>query len=112
MTQPEGYVVPGQEAKVCRLEKSLYGLKQAPWAWYIKIDEHLVKHGFVRNPYNPNLYLKKKRGEIVIIVIYVDDLVITASSVKMIDEVKKYLNRSFDMTDLRLMHYCLGLEVW
>ncbi|KAH9313866.1 hypothetical protein KI387_022493, partial [Taxus chinensis] len=58
MTQPEGYVVPGQEAKVCRLKKSLYGLKQAPRAWYIKIDEHLVQHGFFRNPYDPNLYLK------------------------------------------------------
>ena len=111
MTQPEGYVVPSQEEKVCRLKKSLYGLKQAPRAWYIKIDEHLVQHGFVRNPYDPNLYLKKQGGEMVIVVVYVDDLVITGSSVKMIDETKKYLKRSFDMKDLGLMHYCRGLEV-
>ncbi|KAH9294714.1 hypothetical protein KI387_038302, partial [Taxus chinensis] len=82
----------------------------APRAWYIKIDEHLVQHGFVRNPYDPNLYLKKKGGEIVIVVVYVDDLVITGSSVRMIDAMKKDLNRSFDMTNLELMHYCLGLE--
>ncbi|KAH9310625.1 hypothetical protein KI387_025660, partial [Taxus chinensis] len=112
MIQPKGYVVPGQEAKVCRLRKSLYGLKQEPQAWYINIDEHLIQHGFVRNPYNPNLYLKKQGGEIVIVIVYVDDLVITGSSVRMIDVMKKYLNRSFDMTNLGLMHYCLGLEVW
>ncbi|KAH9309431.1 hypothetical protein KI387_037342, partial [Taxus chinensis] len=84
----------------------------APRAWYIKIDEHLISHGFERNPYDPNLYLKKQGGEIVIVVVYVDDLVITGSSVKMIDATKKDFNRSFDMTDLGLMHYCLGLEVW
>ena len=59
MTQLEGYVVPNQEAKVCRRRKSLYGLKHAPRTWYIKIDEHLMQHGFVINPYDPNLYLKK-----------------------------------------------------
>ncbi|KAH9324630.1 hypothetical protein KI387_004808, partial [Taxus chinensis] len=111
MTQPEGYVILGREEKVCRLKKSLYGLKQAPRAWYIKIDEHLVQHGFVRNPYDPNLYLEKQGGEMVIVVVYVDDLVITGSLVKMIDETKKDLKRSFDMIDLGLMHYCLGLEV-
>ena len=111
MTQPEGYVIPGKEMMVYRLIKSLYGLKQAPRAWYIKIDEHLISHGFERNPYDPNLYLKKQGGEMVIVVVYVDDLVITGSSVKMIDETKKYLKRSFDMKDLGLMHYCRGLEV-
>lgn len=48
MTLPEGYVAPGKEEKVCKLVKSLYGLKQAPRVWYIKIDEHLLKHGFTR----------------------------------------------------------------
>ena len=62
MTQPEDYVIPGKEMMVCRLIKSLYGLKQAPQAWYIKIDEHLISHGFERNPYDPNLYLKKQGG--------------------------------------------------
>ncbi|KAH9288125.1 hypothetical protein KI387_032242, partial [Taxus chinensis] len=77
MTQPEGYVIPRKEMMVCRLIKSLYGLKQAPWEWYIKIDEHPISHRFERNPYDPNLYLKKQEGEIVIVVFYVDDLVIT-----------------------------------
>jgi hypothetical protein len=43
MSQPEGFVVKGQEHKVCKLIKSLYCLKQAPRAWYGKLTEHLLK---------------------------------------------------------------------
>lgn len=46
MTQPPGFKVAGSETQVCRLQKALYGLKQAPRAWYIKIDQYLVAHGF------------------------------------------------------------------
>lgn len=91
MTQPEGFVIPGKEEKVCKLITSLYGLKQSPRARYIKIDEHLIQHGFNRSPYDPNLYLKKKGGEIVILVVYVNDLVITGGSTRMIESTKKDL---------------------
>ena len=59
MAQPEGFVDEHQPHKVCRLINSLYGLKQAPRAWYIKIDDHLLQHGFTRSPSDTNLYIKK-----------------------------------------------------
>jgi len=46
MEQPEGYVVPGEERKVCRIRRALYGLKQAPRQWYQRLEEWLVDNGF------------------------------------------------------------------
>jgi hypothetical protein len=46
MDQPEGFVLPGNEHKVCKLLKSLYGLKQAPRQWHIKFDQCLLSNGF------------------------------------------------------------------
>ena len=49
LEQPEGFIVPGQEQKVCRLIKSLYGLKQAPKQWHSKFDEVMLSNGFKIN---------------------------------------------------------------
>ena len=47
MLQPEGCITPGQENKVCKLNKSLHGLKQAPKQWHEKFDNALLKNGFL-----------------------------------------------------------------
>ncbi|KAH9291933.1 hypothetical protein KI387_042879, partial [Taxus chinensis] len=112
MTQPEGFQACGREHLVCRLIKSLYGLKQAPRAWYIKIDTHLRDSGFKRSHSDPNLYVKSTNDDIVILIVYVDDLAITGSGDAAIHKVKSDLCTAFDMTDLGLLHYCLGVEFW
>jgi hypothetical protein len=112
MEQPEGFAVEGKEKLVCKLVKALYGLKQAPRAWYEKINKYLKSRSFKRSDYDPNLYIKEKGEEIIIMVVYVDDLIITGSSDDLIQEEKDSLCKSFDMTDLGLLHYCLGIEVW
>ena len=66
-----------QENLVCKLKKSLYGLKQPPTAWYSKINEHFLKEGFNISPYDRDLYVKNCNGDIIIVVPYVDDLIIT-----------------------------------
>jgi len=48
MSQPEGFVVKGQEHKVCKIIKSLYVLKQAPRAWYENITSHLVSTNVIK----------------------------------------------------------------
>ncbi|PNX71449.1 retrotransposon-related protein, partial [Trifolium pratense] len=50
MDQPEGFVVPGKENKVCRLVKSLYGLKQAPKQWHEKFDKVMLLNGYKGYP--------------------------------------------------------------
>eukprot|EP00253_Pinus_taeda_P027623 PITA_27623 len=112
MTQPPGFKIAGQEQKVCRLAKALYGLKQAPRVWYMEIDQYLTDHGFQRSPSDANLYIKHTGDDILFVVVYVDDLIITGNSAHLIHGIKQDLCRTFDMTDLGLLHYCLGIEVW
>eukprot|EP00253_Pinus_taeda_P027457 PITA_27457 len=75
--QPQGFEVHGKESHVCRLKKALYGLKQAPRAWYSRIDTYLQGMGFTKSEADPNLYFIVIGEEPLILVLYVDDLVIT-----------------------------------
>ena len=113
MVQPEGFVKQGQEHLVCRLRKALYGLKQAPRSWYVKIDTFFLQNGFVKSKNDPNLHFKKdEKGNVALISLYVDDLIITGSAHKLIEEIKVQLSQVFEMKDLGEVHYCLGIEVW
>ncbi|GJW76476.1 zinc finger, CCHC-type containing protein [Tanacetum coccineum] len=49
MNQPQGFIIPGNENKVCKLIKSLYGLKQAPKQWHQKFDEVVLSNGYLLN---------------------------------------------------------------
>jgi len=112
MTYLEGFTIKCQEHKVCKLVKSLYGLKQVPHAWYEKTIEHLLKLNYKHfNLDDATLFVKKVGKSVAYLVVYVDDLVITRNNDDYIESVKKYLKKVFDMTDLGLLHYYLGIEV-
>jgi hypothetical protein len=72
--QPQGFEVEDKETHVCRLKKALYGLKQAPRAWYGRIDSFLMSLGFTKKKVDSNLYFKVMNDELVILLLYVDDL--------------------------------------
>jgi hypothetical protein len=113
LTQPEGFVKSGQEHLVCKLKKALYGLKHAPRPWYAKIDYFFLQQGFMRSKSDPNLYTKfDEKGHVVLISLYVDDLIITVNSEKLINGIKKQMSHVFEMKDLGELHYFLGIEVW
>ncbi|GAB2289900.1 hypothetical protein Dimus_038074 [Dionaea muscipula] len=109
--QPQGYVKQGSENKVLKLHKALYGLKQAPRTWNITLDAFLQRLNFVRCPHEYALYVRKSNGNLLIVCVYVDDLIITGSSVVLIEEFKSKLIHEFDMTDLGLLNYYLGIQV-
>jgi hypothetical protein len=111
MEQPPGYVDQTHPNLVCRLKKTLYSLKQAPRAWPDKIGQYLVTSGFQTSDADFSLYVKKKDHGIVVIVIYVDDLIITRDSDVDISDLKKLLKQKFEMKDLGKLHYFLGIEV-
>jgi hypothetical protein len=109
--QPLGYKVKGQEDKVLKLNKALYGLKQAPRAWYSRIDNYFKVNNFMKCPNEHAMYVKTKNGDILIVCIYVDDLIFTGSNPKMVEEFKKAMIMKFEMTDIGLISYYLGIEV-
>lgn len=110
--QPPGYQEEGKESYVCKLRKALYGLRQAPKAWYSKLDGYLTCQGFNRSNNEHTLYKKHGAGEDVILVcVYVDDIIYLSSSMELIAEFKRDMMKAFEMTDLGLLHYFLGLEV-
>jgi hypothetical protein len=111
MEQPPGYVDQTHPNLVCRLKKILYSLKQAPRAWSNKIGQYLVTSGFQTSNANFSLYVKKTDHGIVVIVIYVDDLIITGNSHVDIFDLKKLLKQKFEMKDLRELRYFLSIEV-
>lgn len=84
---------------------------QAPKAWYARMDAYLQSVGFSKSYDDPNFYIKVVKGELIIILLYVDDLLLTCVEGR-IKECKKHLEAKFDMKYLGLMHYYLGLEVW
>ena len=112
VAQPEGFVKKGNETKVYKLKKALYSLKQAPRAWYSKIDGYFQKTGYMRSEKEPTLYLKKKgKNDFIIVCLYVDDIIYTSSSSFLVNEFKSQMMNEFEMSDMGLLHYFLGLEI-
>ncbi|KAD6795802.1 hypothetical protein E3N88_06698 [Mikania micrantha] len=110
--QPEGFISKGCEEKVYKLRKALYGLKQAPRAWYSKIDGYFINHGFVRSHSEPTLYVKREENYgIMYVCLYVDDIVCTSSNQEMVSMFKVSMRSEFEMSDMGLLRFFLGLEV-
>ncbi|WZZ60567.1 hypothetical protein YC2023_060674 [Brassica napus] len=111
VSQSEGFEMKGQENKVYRLNKALYGLRQAPRAWNHKLNTILVELGFRKCSKEPSVYRKMVKGELLVVAVYVDDLFVTGTCKKLIDEFKDGMSRKFDMSDLGRLTYYLGMEV-
>ena len=111
MDQPDGFVANGQEGKVCKLLKSLYGLKQAPKQWHEKFDRTLTSAGFVVNEADKCVYYRYGGGEGVILCLYVDDILIFGSSLKVTEEVKEFLSNNSEMKDLGEADVILNIKL-
>ncbi|KAJ0688424.1 putative RNA-directed DNA polymerase [Helianthus annuus] len=110
MTLPEGYYGKN-ESKVCKLVKSLYGLKQAPRKWNEKLTDVLLGIGFVQSSCDHSLYVLSKPSVFVVLLVYVDDIIVTGNNNLEIDKVKTLLSNNFQIKDLGILKYFLGLEV-
>uniref|UniRef100_A0A2N9EKK8 Uncharacterized protein n=1 Tax=Fagus sylvatica TaxID=28930 RepID=A0A2N9EKK8_FAGSY len=102
---------PGFSHKVCRLRRALYGLKQAPRAWFAKFSSTISQHGFSASSYDSALFFRRSDHGITLLLLYVDDMIITGDDVQGIQDLKRFLGQHFEMKDLGPLSYFLGLEV-
>ena len=94
MEQPEGFVVPGQEGKVCLLAKAIYGLKQASHAWNVQFHGVLEELSFTRTYSDAGVYIycRQDEGGTLIIILYVDDITLLGNSLRELREIKSILS--------------------
>jgi hypothetical protein len=109
MTPPPG-LFSSSSTEACHLKRSLYGLKQAPRAWFEKFRTTLLDFTFTHSQYDYSLFFRKTDIGIVILLVYVDDIVITGSNSQLIEQLQQRLKSSFHMKDLGPLQYFLSLE--
>ena len=113
--QPKGYEKFGKKGEklVCKLNKSLYGLKQSGRNWNETLHDYLARDGFSQSLADPCVYFKfidGNRNKCIIMIIWVDDLIISASNSTLLQSVKDGLCKQFKMKDLGVLHWFLGTE--
>ncbi|KAI3521421.1 hypothetical protein L1887_10887 [Cichorium endivia] len=110
MTLPPGYFSKNDK-QVCKLVKSLYGLKQAPRKWNEKLTSSLINFGFVQSKNDFSLYIKQDKDLFIILLVYVDDIVLTGNNENEIKSVKDFLKSQFLIKDLGILRFFLGIEI-
>lgn len=107
---PPGFDLTPDQTFACKLKKALYGLKQAPRAWYSRVDSYLLSQGLSKSTADSNLYFHHREGKLTLLVLYVDDVYLTGNDTEYIDLIRTDIQREFEMTDLGVLTYSLGLE--
>ncbi|GKV08830.1 hypothetical protein SLEP1_g20406 [Rubroshorea leprosula] len=97
--------------KVCRLRRALYKLKQSPQAQYAKFSATVSEFGFTSSPHDIALFIRKTAQGMVLLLLYVDDMIITGHDVVGVEELKQSLSQKFEMQDPGVVSYFLGFEV-
>lgn len=111
MDSPPGFESQFNQ-KVCKLQKSLYGLKQSPRAWFERFAQFIKKLGYSQCQSDHTMFVKhSSEGKMVVLIVYVDDIVITGDDFSEINNLKESLAAEFEIKDLGSLKYFLGMEV-
>ena len=111
MVQPQGYVDPKFPKQVCLLHKVLYGLKQAPRAWFERFTTQLFHTVFFSFDADGIIFIYKHGSQLVFLLLYVDDIILTRNNPTFTATLIHQLSYEFDLMDLGLLHYFLGLQI-
>lgn len=109
MEIPPGFKSSETEGKVCKLRKSLYGLKQSPRVWFGRFRKEICSLGYQQSNADHTLFFKRHCDKITILVVYVDEIVITGDDDEEIMCLEGTLARIFEVKDLGCLHYFLGI---
>ncbi|GJX42425.1 putative ribonuclease H-like domain-containing protein [Tanacetum coccineum] len=109
--QPPGFEDPQFPDKVYKVEKALYGLHQAPRAWYETLSTYLLENGFIRGIINKTLFIKKDKGDILLVQVYVDDIIFGSTKNSLCVEFEQMMHKKFQMSSMGELTFFLGLQV-
>ncbi|GJT23702.1 putative ribonuclease H-like domain-containing protein [Tanacetum coccineum] len=109
--QPPGFVDPAHPNKVYKVIKALYGLHQAPTAWYETLSSFLMENGFRRGTINKTLFIKKKKSDITLVQVYVDDIIFSSTKKSMCTKFEECMHKRFQMSSMGELTFFLGLQV-
>ncbi|GKD59409.1 ribonuclease H-like domain-containing protein [Tanacetum coccineum] len=110
MHQPPGFVDSAHPDYVCHLQRSLYGLKQAPRAWFQRFASFITRVGFQHSKTDTSLFVYHRGSDVAYLLLYVDDIILTASSTALLQRIITLLHSEFAMTDLGSLNYFLGIS--
>nr|GEW01679.1 putative ribonuclease H-like domain-containing protein [Tanacetum cinerariifolium] len=109
--QPSWFEDPNHPEKVYKVVKALYGLHQAPRAWYETLANYLLENGFHKGKIDQTLFIKKEKGDILLVQIYVDDIIFGATNKDLCKSFEKLMKDKFQMSSIRELTFFLGLQV-
>nr|GEY68696.1 putative ribonuclease H-like domain-containing protein [Tanacetum cinerariifolium] len=109
--QPSGFEDPDHPDKVYKVVKALYGLHQAPRAGYETLANYLLENSFQRGKIGQTLFIKRQKGDILLVQIYVDDIIFGATNKDLCKSFEKLMKDKFQMSSMGDLTFFLGLQV-
>ncbi|GJT97854.1 retrotransposon protein, putative, ty1-copia subclass [Tanacetum coccineum] len=112
MVQHEGFVNPKYPNRIGKLQMSIYRLKKASRIWNKRFDKEIKKFGFTQNRDEPCVYVKDGGSMVTFLILYFNDILIMGNHILMLQDVKSYLGKCFDMNDLGEASCILGIKIY
>ncbi|GKA24479.1 putative ribonuclease H-like domain-containing protein [Tanacetum coccineum] len=108
--QPPRFEDPNFHDKEYKVEKALYGLHQAPRAWYETLLTYLLDNGFQRGKIDKTLFIRRDKGDILLVQVYVDDIIFGSTKKSLCTEFEKMMHKKFQMSFMGKLTFFLGLQ--
>nr|GFA25845.1 hypothetical protein [Tanacetum cinerariifolium] len=105
-----GFTDPEFPDRVYKVEKAMYGLHQAPRAWYGTLSKYMLTNGFQRGTIDQTLFIRKHRGDFLLVQVYVDDIIFGSSNPQLCREFEALMHEKFQMCAMGELNFFLGLE--
>ncbi|GJU04793.1 retrovirus-related pol polyprotein from transposon TNT 1-94 [Tanacetum coccineum] len=109
--QPPGFEDPNFPDRVYKVEEALYGLHQAPRAWYETLSTYLLDNRFQRGKIDKTLFIRRDKGDILLVQVYVDDIIFGSTKKSLCTEFEKMMHKKFQMSSIGELTFFLGLQV-
>ncbi|GKF94532.1 putative ribonuclease H-like domain-containing protein, partial [Tanacetum coccineum] len=109
--QLPGFEDPDFPDRVYKVEKELNGLHQTPRAWYETLPTYLLDNGFQRGKIDKTLFIKRDKGDILLVQVYVDDIIFSSTKKSSCTEFEKMMHKKFQMSSMGELTCFLGQQV-